>query len=90
MTDNIINVRVNPETEARAEQLFNSLGMDIDTAVNMFLCQAVEFGGIPFIIKRYNEETEQAIQNVNNGVNLSRVFNSVEELMEDLNADDQI
>ncbi len=33
-----------------------------------------------------NEETKQAIDDVNHGRNLSRTFNTVEELMEELNA----
>ena len=36
----------------------------------------------------YNAETEQAIQNVNNGVDLVGPFNTVEELMEALLSDD--
>lgn len=38
---------------------------------------------------RISDETQQAIYNAHNGINLSRPFNSVEELWEDLNADDQ-
>ena len=34
----------------------------------------------------YNAETMQAIDDVNNGRNLSRTFNTIEELMEELNA----
>ena len=90
MMDSNINIRVDSETKAQAQQLFSSLGMDMSTAVNMFLRQSIEFGGIPFVIRRYNEETEQAIQNVENGENLVGPFNSVEELWEDLNADDPI
>ena len=90
MMDSNINIRVDSETKAQAQQLFNSLGIDLSTAVNMFLRQSIAFGGIPFIIRRYNEETEQAIQNAHNGVNLSKPFNSVEELWDDLNADDQV
>lgn len=37
-----------------------------------------------------NEETKQVIMEAEQGINLSRPFNSVEELGEDLNADDQI
>ena len=37
-----------------------------------------------------NEETLAAMRNVQKGVNLSREFHSVAELMEDLNADDPI
>lgn len=35
-----------------------------------------------------NEETRAALDDVKNGRNLSRTFTSVQELMEDLNADD--
>ena len=37
-----------------------------------------------------NEETLEAMRNVKNSVNLSREFHSVEELMEDLDADDPV
>lgn len=35
-----------------------------------------------------NFETKQAIEDANNGINLSKPFTSVKELMDDLNADD--
>lgn len=35
-----------------------------------------------------NMETQKVIEDIENGRNLSKSFNSVEELMEDLNADD--
>ena len=37
-----------------------------------------------------NEETLEAMRNVQNGVNLSKTFHSISELMEDLDADDPI
>ena len=37
-----------------------------------------------------NAETLEAMRNVQKGVNLSREFHSVEELMEDLDADDPV
>ena len=46
--------------------------------------------GIPFDVRAEipSGETLRAIENVENGRNLSRSFSSVAELMEDLNADD--
>ena len=88
MMNSNINIRVDAETKAQAQELFSSLGMDLSTAINMFLRHSIAFGGIPFVIRRYNEETEQAIQDAHNGVNLSRPFTSVDELWEELNADD--
>lgn len=35
-----------------------------------------------------NEETKAAMEDIDNGRNLSRAFHSVKELMEDLDADD--
>lgn len=45
---------------------------------------------IPFEMARKvpNEEMQKAIENVRNGVGLSKGFHSVAELMEDLYADD--
>ena len=88
MMNSNINIRVDAETKAQAQELFASLGLDMSTAVNMFLRHSIAFGGIPFVIRRYNEETEQAIRDAHNGENLSQPFNSVEELWEALNADD--
>ena len=51
------------EVKAAAEQLFNELGLNPTTAVNIFLRQAIRTGGIPFEIKvnTPNEITASAI-----------------------------
>ncbi|WP_083809873.1 type II toxin-antitoxin system RelB/DinJ family antitoxin [Mahella australiensis] len=56
--------------------------------MNIFLRYAVRYGGIPFDIRieNPNAETLAAISNVNNNRNMSKAFNSINELMEDLNA----
>ena len=46
-----MNIRTDVEVKAAAEQLFNELGLNLTTAVNMFLRQAIRTGGIPFEIK---------------------------------------
>ena len=43
-----LNIRTDAEVKAAAEQLFNELGLNLTTAVNMFLRQAIRTGGIPF------------------------------------------
>ena len=60
----VLNIRVDPETKAGAEELFSSFGITMSDAVNLFLHQSLMIGGIPFEIKqpRYNAETEAAIQ----------------------------
>jgi DNA-damage-inducible protein J len=65
----------------RAQELFQSLGMDMTTAINIFLRQAIQHDGLPFPVHKakMNKTTAAAIEDVDNGRNLSPVFNSVED-----------
>jgi DNA-damage-inducible protein J len=83
-----LNIRVDEELKSKAEAIFNELGLNMSTAMNMFLRYSVRYGGIPFDlrIEKPNEETQAAIDNVNNNRNMSKTFDSVSALMKDLNA----
>jgi len=82
-----LTIRVEKEVKEKAEQLFSELGLNMSTAVNVFIRQAIRQGKIPFEISLSpNYETIQALEDVLNNRNLSATFESVEELMEDLNA----
>ena len=57
-----INVRVDTELKQSAEALFNDLGLNMSSAITMFLKSAVSHDGIPFEIKRIpNAETRAAL-----------------------------
>jgi len=43
-----INIRVDGNVKNKAQEVFAALGMDITTAVNIFLRQAIRKNGIPF------------------------------------------
>lgn len=47
-----INIRVDEEIKKQATELFSDLGLDMSTAVNMFLRQSVMRDGLPFEVKR--------------------------------------
>lgn len=83
-----LNIRIDPDTKAQAERLFSQFGITVTDAVNMFLHQSIIDGGLPFELKvdQPNAETLAAIDDVNNGRNMSKPFSSVSALMEDLNA----
>lgn len=51
MANTTINIRTDPEVKAAAEQLFDELGLNLSSAINLFLRQAIRTGGIPFDIK---------------------------------------
>ncbi len=70
-----INVRVDAELKSQAEKLFNEMGFNMSTAINMFLRQSIQYGGLPFEL-RLDKPNE----------NMSKTFDTVDELMKDLDA----
>ena len=45
-----INVRTDADLKAQAQQVFESIGLDLSTAVNLFLKQTVKANNLPFVI----------------------------------------
>lgn len=86
------NVKIDQTLKQEAQELFESFGLSLSSAINIFLCQSVREQAIPFRVGNPlpNMETIQAIEDARKGIGLSRGFTSVAELMEDLDADDQI
>ena len=52
MSTTNINVRVDSALKKEAEDLFNDLGLNMSSAITMFLRSAINHDGIPFEIKR--------------------------------------
>ncbi len=90
----VINVRVSADVKKKSQELFDDLGLNTTTAINIFLKKAIEVGGIPFDIKKDecshipNDETILAIEqnelDRKNGDN-SKVYNSVDDVLEAMN-----
>lgn len=83
-----LNIRVDENLKREAEAIFSELGLSMSAALNIFLRHSVRYGGIPFElrIERPNAETLTAIDDVNNDRNMSKPFDSISEMLEDLNA----
>jgi DNA-damage-inducible protein J len=83
-----LNIRIDEDLKRQAEAIFSELGLNMSTAINMFLRYSVRYGGIPFELRveKPNADTLAAIDDVNNNRNMSKTFTSVDDLMEDLNA----
>ena len=85
----VLQTRVDTETKLEAESLFDSLGLDITTAIRLFLRQSINQQRIPFDIvpPKYNfsEETLAAIDEARRISKDSSVktYSSVKELFED-------
>ena len=66
MTTTSMNIRMDSTIKRQAQELFAALGMDMTTAVNIFLRQAIRRQGLPFdvALNRPNSETLEAIAEV--------------------------
>ncbi|MGI6090945.1 MAG: type II toxin-antitoxin system RelB/DinJ family antitoxin [Saccharofermentanales bacterium] len=58
-----ISIRMDSDLKAQADVLFGELGMNLTTAFNIFVRQAIREGGIPFEISLHkpNKETIAAM-----------------------------
>ena len=85
-----INIRMDSDLKQQFEAFCNDVGMTMTTAFTVFAKKAVREYRIPFEIGAEvpNAETKKAIEDARTGIGMSKAFSSVEELMEDLNADD--
>ena len=87
-TDTSMTIRMNRTVKQVAQQLFANLGMDMTTAINVFLRQAIYHNGLPFEVRFENpntttmaalEEGDRMIKDPN-----AKRFSSVDELFEEL------
>jgi len=61
-----VNIRIDDELKARADNIFEELGLNMTTAFTMFIRQTIRQGGIPFKITTrtdpfYNAENMKVI-----------------------------
>lgn len=56
------NITLDADTKQKAQKLLSEFGLDLSTAVNIFLSQMVRENAIPFVIGRdvSNTETQNA------------------------------
>lgn len=90
MASTNITMRIDSKLKQDAEELFADLGLSMTSAFTVFARQAVREQRIPFHLSRNmsNARTVKAIEDAQNGIGLSKGFTSMQELVDDLNAND--
>ena len=88
MNNTSMTIRTDKEIKQQAQMIFSELGLDMSTAINVFLRQAVIHRGFPFelTLDKPNVTTKNAMINAESGVDVYGPYDSVEDLMEALNA----
>lgn len=58
MSNTTISVRIDSEVKDKADKLFNELGMNMSSAINVFLRQSIREQSIPFSIYINDDDEE--------------------------------
>ncbi len=78
-----IQVRTNPVTKKNAQRILGKLGLDLSTAINMYLVQIVVKEGIPFEILTENgltvAEEDRILQEIASAKRSKKTYSSARE-----------
>ena len=81
-------IRIEEDIKKQAVELFNQLGLDMSSAVNIFLRQAIMRGGLPFSVEipKFKQEVIDAMEEakqISRDPNTKR-YSSFAEALEDI------
>ena len=82
----VVRARIDEKTKKKATIILKSMGLTPSSAFRLLMTKVVAEKTLPFELRTPNAETIAAIEEARRGGLKS--FNSFEELMADLNADD--
>lgn len=64
MTNALVQVRIDNELKSQAIKVFSDVGLDLSTAIKIFLKRSVQKKGIPFAMNLDESSTISAIENI--------------------------
>lgn len=89
----IINVNVPTNVKNESNEIFVKLGLNMTTAINIFLKKVIKEKGIPFELKLEAEkdmrEAAEELRKIENNEGNYKIYDDVKSFMEDLEKDDE-
>jgi DNA-damage-inducible protein J len=82
----MVHVRVEKRIKTKAAKTLAAMGLSVSDAVRVLLTRVAKEESLPFEVKVPNAQTAAAMREARKGA--LRSFNTVSELMSDLNAED--
>ena len=85
----VVNVNVDSNLKKQANYILNDLGLNMSTAINMFLTQVVKHDGLPFEVvnPKPSKELLEAInegEDILNGKIKVKGYHNVQKMIEDI------
>ena len=93
-TSTNVTVRMDSDVKRECEGIYGALGINLSTAINVFLRKSIRAGGFPFDVRlddRPNRETMAALLEADRNAKdpSARRYHSVKELFSDLEDDEE-
>jgi len=85
-SDTVVRARIDGQVKEKAAKVLAEMGLSVSDAIRLLLIRVADEKALPFEIKAPNAETRAAIAELEEGAGKS--FDSVAELMAELNAED--
>lgn len=83
------NITIDTDVKREAQETLGALGLDLSTAIGIFLRKVIAVGGIPFDVRmeKPNNDTMEAIAEVaamKAGLISGKAYKTADEMLEDL------
>ena len=85
-----ICIRLDKDLKKQFDYLCNEFGLNMTTAINMFIKAVVRENRIPFEITANvpNSETIKVIEDTEKGIGLSKSYSNIDEMFKDMELED--
>lgn len=83
---NTLQVRIDDDLKTQATMVYDQLGIDLSTAVRMFLKKSVAVNGIPFEVKN-DSSRDRAMAALNKARNISKANGNSQMTLDEINAE---
>ena len=90
MSQSNISIRIDENLKNQFDKMCEELGLTMSSALNVFIKTVVREKRIPFELAAHvpNEETRKAIEEVEQGIGLSKPYTDIDEMFRDLLEED--
>ena len=85
-SDTVVRARIDGQVKEKAAKVLADMGLSVSDVIRLLLVRVAAERALPFEIKVPNAETRKAMAELEEGA--GKPFDSVAELMADLNAED--
>lgn len=89
MASSVMQVRIDDELKSQASAVYDELGLDLPTAIRMFLKRSVVVGGVPFsmTLPRRDYKAERAVRAMQSLSDAAQKNGTADMTLDEINAE---